>query len=1409
MNQVLRHTLQLVTSLLLVAAVLCSAVPRRTAKAGAPFAVITVTTAVDEDAINDDCSLREAIIASNTNAPYRGCSAGVAGQVDTINFNIGLTPVIAVTSELPTINEPLSISGNNGALYVTLNGDSAGPGAVGLRVATANPIGSNTVLDRLVIRDFRGDGIQLTGNNNTVQRCYVGVGEDGTFAAGNFGHGISITGSGNQVGGTLTQRNIISGNLHDGISIVGASATNNLIQGNYIGTNAAGTAALGNLERGISVFSGADNTAIFNNVISGNGLYGIDIAFNTSNCQIKGNLIGTDAAGEAALGNTAGLLINFGCSGITIGGVTPSERNVISGNGFTPLTGGGVTIANNSSSNTVSGNYIGTNAAGTAALGNNIYGIAMGSGAVGNTIGGMAAGSGNRIAFNNQVGVFVNESDSIGNRILGNQIYSNGALGIDLNNNGPTSNDAGDGDTGPNNQQNFPVLTSAVVLGSSVSIQGTLNSAANTAFRVEFFSNPACDASGNGEGQVYLGFTNVTTDAGGNATFSVSLSVSLTFGHVVTATATDPAGNTSEFSACSCTYTLTPSVTNFSPAGGGSTIAVAASSGCLRPATSSVPWITVTGGASGSGNGNVTYTVAANASPMPRSGSITIAGFSFNVTQQAVGAVVQENFDSGIPPTWTVIDGGSPGVYFNTGGALTWTTDNPCSQLLLPPFGGKVAMVDATCAMPGLILDEELRPPAFDATGLGTVFIEFFSQFKWSASAPNNKGDVDVSTNGGATWTNVLRLENGNDGVPTPVTKSINITPVIAANPSNVLVRMHYYGTTISNQFRPLRPDAQELSWGIDFSIYSFNLAPTSQNFSAGGGSGMVNVSASAAVPNPQGEWTAISNVPWITPASQGGTGNGSLGYVVAPNPTTNPRTGTLTIAGNTFTVMQTACAPITISPMTLADGIVGAPYQQNLAAGGGTMPYTFGVTAGTLPNGLTLSSAGLLSGTPTTAGTSVLTIRATDANNCTGERQYTLMINSQNNGLQFFPLPQPVRLLETRAGLTGCTTPGAIINAGGTFTLPARTACAGIPAEAQAVTGNVTVVPSGGGYLTLFPSSAAQPTVANSNFGPGEVTNNVFTVGLGAGDGAFKIFATATTHVIVDVTGYYAPPAAGGLYFHPLATPVRLLETRAGLNGCIAPGAPLIGTGDPNANPNQDFVIQGRSPVTAPCNSIPASAQMLVGNATSVVPDSGGYLTIYPSGGARPLIASSNYVGSDVINGPFSVKLGVDGKFKIYTLRTTHLVIDILGYYSEEAVDANGAGLLFNPLPAPVRLLETRPGGPPLTGCTRTNAPIQGNLNAATHTQQARDFCGLPATTQALVGNVSVVNTVGAGFLTLFPGDLTSAPLVATSNYPTPAAAGYNRHYFVGLSPSDGTFKVLTQFTTELIVDVSGYFAP
>ncbi|HMV47227.1 MAG TPA: M12 family metallo-peptidase [Blastocatellia bacterium] len=851
-----------------------------------------------------------------------------------------------------------------------------------------------------------------------------------------------------------------------------------------------------------------------------------------------------------------------------------------------------------------------------------------------------------------------------------------------------------------------------------------------------------------------------------------------------------------------CTFSIAPTSQNFSASGGSSSVGVTTAAGCSWTAVSNDSWLTVTGGATGTGNGVVGYSVAANTGNA-RTGTITIAGQTFTVNQDCTGFSITAH------PNSTVACAGQPASFFVTASgqgpfSYQWRKNNVNIQdavnstysigITAPGDAGTYdVVVTGSCgAVPSnpATLTINVAPnvtlsPAnqsaivggsatFTAAATGTPTPTV--QWQVSVNGGVNYNDISGATNPTLTLNN-LTLAQHNTRYRAVFTNSCSVVesaaailtvtcPTISATPATLNAGI--VGT----------PYNQQLAGNGGASPYSFALSggslPTNVTLSSGG---------------------LLSGTPTVM-----GTFNFAV-QITDANTCSSTQNFSLTI--------NPPCGTITVNPATLANGFVGTAYNQTLTGSGGATPYTFAVSSGSLPGGLIVSSGGALTGTPTAAGTFTFTVRATDVNTCTGTRSYTVIISG--NGLQFYPLPQPVRLLETRAGLTACTTPGAAINAGGTLTLPARTTCAGIPAGAQAVTGNITVVPSGGGFLTLFPSSAQQPTVANSNFGPGEVTNNVFTIGLGAGDGAFKIFASATTHVIVDVTGYYAPPAAGGLYFHPLATPVRLLETRAGLNGCIAPGASLIGTGDPNADPNLDFAVQGRSPVASPCNSIPTSAQMLVGNATSVVPSNGGFLTIYPSGGTRPLIASSNYSGNDVINGPFAVKLGADGKFKIYTLRTTHLVIDILGYYSEEAVDANGAGLLFSPLAVPVRLLETRPDFPnfPLPGCTRTNAPIQGNLNAATHTQQAAGFCGLPATAQSVVGNASVVSTPGAGFLTLFPGNLTTAPLVATSNYPTPAAAGYNRHYFVGLSPTNGTFKVLTQFTTDLILDASGYFAP
>ncbi len=564
----------------------------------------------------------------------------------------------------------------------------------------------------------------------------------------------------------------------------------------------------------------------------------------------------------------------------------------------------------------------------------------------------------------------------------------------------------------------------------------------------------------------------------------------------------------------------------------------------------------------------------------------------------------------------------------------------------------------------------------------------------------------------------------------------------------------------------------------------NYTLNPTSANYPFAANAGSVGITTDVSC-----NWSATSNNSWLQITSGNtGMGNGTVNYDVLAN--NGPaRNGSLTIGGVNFPISQaTGCNAITINPSMLPTGYVGALYNQPLSGSGGTPGYSFSFT-GALPPGVGLLS-GTLNGTPTTPGTFNFTIQVTDSLGCTGSQGYSVTIS---NGLQFYPLPKPIRLVDTRAGQTGCDTPGAPISGGTDRTQLARRTCDSvtIPANAVAITGNITPVADATGFVTLYPSNASRPNVASSNFATGKIVNNVFTVRLGP-DGSFKIYASATTDVVVDVSGYFAPPGTGGLYFHPLPTPIRLLETRAGETGCDTPAAPL-------AN-GSTRTQAGR----VMCNSmtIPTGAQALVGNATVVNPTAQGFITLFPSNAMQPTVANGNYTASSVVNTPFTIGLGADGAFKIYTTQTTDLVIDVLGYYSTEASDVNGAGYLFYTLTAPVRLLDSRVGA---VACFTPGASFTGGVE---YTQQATGTCSgqpIPTGSAAVLGNVTTVNPVG-GFLTLWPSNVVTRPFVATSNFITGQTA--NRHFIVGLGP-DGAFKLYASGTTDLVIDLSGYFAP
>jgi hypothetical protein len=585
-------------------------------------------------------SLRKAIIDANNNP-----------GPDTIDFNIPGSGVhkITVTAALPVISDPVVIDGytqpgsvqnslvNNNNAQLMIEITSTGAVINGIVISA----GSSTLKGLMITgfakpNSFGGTGIQLTSKGgNVIAGNFIGTDANGTNAVPND-IGIYISGCDNNVigGSQPASRNLISGNVQFGVDIQGSGAYNNLILGNFIGTNRSASGALGNGDAGVLVSnigtaSSAGEiggtTAGAGNVISGNGSIGIATVGNITGLKIQGNMIGTDLTGKFALANKYyGISVGSSGSLLVIGGPTAGARNIISGNGYNGMSiysdngtvvqnnyigtdvtgkkalpnlssgimllssfntiggaganegnvisgngGSGIYLSWNPSYNTtgesnfVLGNLIGVGADGTTPLGNKDRGVYVLTKGTNNIIGGQGKAR-NVIANNAAAGVEVANGTSV--LISGNSISANGLLGIDLSPNGSTKNDLADGDLGANNLQNYPVLTSASLISNGLTfVNGTLNSASNTKFTVEFFSNNAPDSSGFGEGQNYLGALNVTTDANGNGSFTGTFA-GLSASQCISTTATDPSNNTSEFSLCKQIVLNTPGSVQFTSA---------------------------------------------------------------------------------------------------------------------------------------------------------------------------------------------------------------------------------------------------------------------------------------------------------------------------------------------------------------------------------------------------------------------------------------------------------------------------------------------------------------------------------------------------------------------------------------------------------------------------------------------------------------------------------------------------------------------------------------------------------------------------------------------------------------------------------------------------------------------------
>ena len=516
-------------------------------------------------------SLRQAILDANASPN--------TGTPDVIRFGIPGVGVhtIQPLSPLPDISDPVVIDattqpGYSGTPVIELDGSLAGI-SNGLSIDSGNTTIRGLDIDRFV--GSPNGLIYITGaGGNVIQGNYLGTNLAGNavYPLANQGsYGVVIFGSSGNVIGTngdgvndAAEGNVIAGNNTAGILIEtgqpGQFANNNVIAGNRLGTSADGNTALSNGRMGVFLLEGT------------------------------GNRIGTNADGVS----------------------DAAEANLISGN-----VEDGVYLGD--SGNLVAGNIIGTNLAGTAALPNGTGVVAERSN--NNVIGGTAAGSGNVIADNNSNGVWI--SGGTGNSVLGNSICNNGALGIDLSastdlGNRVTLNDPDDTDAGSNNLQNFPVIAMALASSGQTVVSGTLQSTPLASFRVELFASPTADASGYGEGQRYLGFLTVATDATGWANFVASFDTVVPAGQFISATATDASGDTSEF---------------------GPSIQVVASSDRSNVATLAVPSTGAPVLVMAPADTSLTATLSANSTVTPPSGLQFPFGFlSFTITGLAPGA---------------------------------------------------------------------------------------------------------------------------------------------------------------------------------------------------------------------------------------------------------------------------------------------------------------------------------------------------------------------------------------------------------------------------------------------------------------------------------------------------------------------------------------------------------------------------------------------------------------------------------------------------------------------------------------------------------------------------------------------------------------------------------------------------
>jgi len=420
------------------------------------------------------------------------------------------------------------------------------------------------------------------------------------------------------------------------------------------------------------------------------------------------------------------------------------------------------------------------------------------------------------------------------------------------------------------------------------------------------------------------------------------------------------------------------------------------------------------------------------------------------------------------------------------------------------------------------------------------------------------------------------------------------------------------------------------------------------------------------------------------------------------------------------------------------------------------------------LPADITLTNgSGTVSIVLVSAGTRMLT--ASDPLNSSIAGSSGSITLTAAAGLRFIPVT-PCRVADTRNASGPLGGPGIAAGATRSFAVPSSPCV--IPGTAQAYSFNVAVVPAAGsGSVTVWPSGQTQPPLATMTFSNGQVKSTAAIVPAGSG-GAVSVFASAAADTILDINGYFVAAAdPSGLAFYPLS-PCRLTDTRL-------PAAPLNGP-----------ALTGSATRTLPVLSsnclVAPTARAYSLNLTAVPQGPVGYLTAFPTGASRPLVATLNDVTATVSANAAIVPAGVGGSIDVYATNYTDLVVDINGYFAPA-----GPGGLSLYIVAPCRVLDTRQVmAVPMVG------PLDLNVLGSE--------CGGTPSAQAYLFDATVAPVGQLGFLTLWPQGAVR-PRVATLN----DMDGTITNNLAIVPTYNTAISAYATNGTQLTLDLLGYFAP